>query len=230
MSARFSARAAVLPPAQLRLWPQLSKLTGLGMVLYGGTAVALRLGHRSSVDFDFFTERPLDREGLGRAFPALNRAKVLQEAKDTLTVLVVDSVVAQEHVKVSFFGGVTMGRVGEPARTDDEILEVASLEDLMATKLKVLLQRIEAKDYFDIAAMVEAGVSLSGGLSAARVLYGSSFQPSESLKALTYFEGGDLAALPGTIRKTLIQAASGVGDLPVVQRSNCRLSSGDSDV
>jgi len=44
----------ILPPAQRRLWD-----TGLGVprhfVLYGGTALALRLGHRQSVDCDFFS-------------------------------------------------------------------------------------------------------------------------------------------------------------------------------
>jgi hypothetical protein len=54
----------------------------------------------------------------------------------------------------------------------------------MATKLKVLLQRVEAKDYQDIAALIKAGVSLERGLAAARELYGHRFQPSESLKTL----------------------------------------------
>jgi predicted nucleotidyltransferase component of viral defense system len=39
--------------------------------------------------------------------------------------------------------------VGVPALTLDENLWVASLEDLLATKLKVLMQRVEVKDYFD---------------------------------------------------------------------------------
>ena len=41
------------------------------------------------------------------------------------------------------------------------MLLVAPFEDLMATKLKVILQRAESKDYRDIAAMLQAGVSLS---------------------------------------------------------------------
>jgi hypothetical protein len=48
---------AVLPQAQRVLWPSLSQVP-TGFVLYGGTALALRLGHRQSVDFDFFTSRP----------------------------------------------------------------------------------------------------------------------------------------------------------------------------
>ena len=87
----------------------------------------------------------------------------------------------------------------------------------MATKLKVLLQRIEAKDYQDIAAMIKAGVSLASGLAAARALYGASFQPSESLKALVYFEGGDLQTLVLEDKEALIKATSAVRDLPVVR-------------
>ena len=55
VSSAFKPRMDVLPPAQRALWPQLGPLADLGFVLYGGTAVALRLGHRSSVDFDFFS-------------------------------------------------------------------------------------------------------------------------------------------------------------------------------
>lgn len=45
-------------------------------------------------------------------------------------------------------------RMGEPSLTEDGVLQVASFDDLMATKLKVLLQRAEARDYRDIAAMI----------------------------------------------------------------------------
>jgi len=54
----------VLPPAQVELWPKLILLTDLGMTLYGGTAVALRLGHRESVDFDFFTDKEISKDSL----------------------------------------------------------------------------------------------------------------------------------------------------------------------
>lgn len=71
---------------------------------------------------------------------------------------------------MSFFGAVGFGRVGEPELTEDGVLQVASLDDLMATKVKVILQRIEAKDYQDIAALLKAKVSLTKGLAAARAL------------------------------------------------------------
>lgn len=125
--------------------------------------------------------------------------------------------------KVSFFGAIGSGRVGQPAWTEDGVLQVASLDDLMATKLKVLLQRIEAKDYIDIATMIEAGVSLESGLASARLIYGNSFQPSEGLKALVYFEGGDLEVLPDATRRTLIEAVKRVNDLPTVKRRSREL-------
>ena len=60
----FTPKMEILYPPQQRLWPELSPAADLGFVLYGGTAIALQLGHRSSVDFDFFTEIPLNRKEL----------------------------------------------------------------------------------------------------------------------------------------------------------------------
>lgn len=212
----FKPRMDVLPPAQQRLWPELRSATKLGFVLYGGTAIALRLGHRASVDFDLFSERPLDRDAIRAALPFLDRATVLQDQRNALTVLVADDNSVDTHVKISFFGAIGFGRVGIPDLTEDGILQVASLDDLMATKVKVVLQRAEAKDYRDIAELVKAGVSLPAGLAAAREIFGPNFQPSESLKALAYFEDGDLGTLSKDERNVLIKAVSSVRELPVV--------------
>jgi hypothetical protein len=54
MSNMFSPRLDILPDAQQRLGPELAQTPDC-FILYGGTAIALRLGHRSSVGFDFFT-------------------------------------------------------------------------------------------------------------------------------------------------------------------------------
>jgi len=206
-----------LPRAQRRLWPGLGPSVALGFVLYGGTAVSLHLGHRRSLDFDFFTDRPLDAAAIRRGFGFAGSAKTLQQAKDTLVVLA-------SGVKLSFFGGMRFGRVGDPHLTTDGVAEVASLEDLMAHKLKVILQRAEKKDYEDIAAMLRAGHSLSRGLAAARLFFGAVFQPAESLKALSYFKDGDLARLPRDDRHTLIAASAAVGDLPPVALRSRRLA------
>jgi hypothetical protein len=218
---RFSPHWEALPAAQREIWPQLAAAVDLALVLYGGTAVALRLGHRSSVDFDFFTDKPLDREALRRGFAFLGRSIVTQDRPDTLTVL---APVPAGRVKVSFFAEIGIGRADTPDRTEDGVLEVASLLDLLATKLKVMLQRIEAKDYRDVAAILRAGVRLETGLAGAAALYAPSFQPSEAIKALTYFEGGDLASLPANDRETLTRAVAAVRHIPIVGLASQSLS------
>jgi hypothetical protein len=216
MNTIFVPDMGVLSPVQRRIWPKLRPALQQGFVLYGGTAIALRLGHRFSVDFDFFTNRPLDKQALLDSFPFINGASVLQDQLCTFTVLTTCESGPNETVKISFFGMLDFGRVGSPDTTEDGILQVASLDDLMATKVKVILQRVEAKDYRDIAAMLNAGVSLAKGLAAARAMYGSSFQPSESLKAIVYFKGGDLDTLSLEEKDILIKAVSAVRDLPPV--------------
>jgi hypothetical protein len=106
------------------------------------------------------------------------------------------------------------GRIGNPERTDDDVLRVASPVDLLATKLKTILQRAEAKDYRDIAALLRALGNLATGLGAARTLFGPNFQPGEALKALVYFADGDLPALDTQDQTLLTRASSQVGDLP----------------
>jgi hypothetical protein len=212
----------ILPPAQQRLWPELRNAPNLGFALYGGTAIALRLGHRDSVDFDFFSEKPLDREAIKAAFPFVAQSTTLQDQDNTWVVLAPYGNLESARVKVSFFGAIAFGRIGEPDFTDDSVLQVASFDDLMATKVKVVLQRAEAKDYRDIVAMVNAGVSLSRGLASARLLFGPNFQPSESLKALVYFNDGDLKTLTAVEKSTLVEAVKMVRDLPdVTLRSTC---------
>lgn len=55
----FRPRLDVLPEAQRRLWEELCAVPD-EFTLYGGTALALHLGHRQSVDFDFFGSRAID--------------------------------------------------------------------------------------------------------------------------------------------------------------------------
>lgn len=205
---------SILPAAQRRLWATLGRTSQLGFVLYGGTAIALRCGHRESVDFDFFSGHGLDKHTIRSVSPLFESAGVLQDQAETLT-LAVPVPGADLPVKVSFFGGITFGRVGEPDVAGNGVL-IASLDDLLATKLKVMLERVEAKDYRDVAVLVRSGVELSKGLAAAALLFKPTFQPSESLKALVYFKGGDLDTLSSAERRVLTEAAAAVRDLPVI--------------
>jgi hypothetical protein len=207
----FVPRLDVLPAAQREFWPELRPVRALGFVLYGGTAIALRLGHRQSVDFDFFGSHPLDRDALRRALPFLAKTDVRQDSLNTFEV------VTASGVKIAFFGGLEFGRAGNPQSTTDGVLRVASFTDLMATKLKVILQRSESKDYIDIAAMLQAGIRLDLGLAAAEQIFRPTFPPSESLKALGYFEGGDMVLLKAAERKVLTEAAAAVRQLPMIK-------------
>jgi len=220
----LSPRLEVLPQAQRLLWRDLQPAATLGFALYGGTAIALRLGHRTSVDFDFFCDAPLDRDVLFSTTPSLGAARVLQDRPDTLTFLASPDGRSSDTVKISFFGSINFGRVGVPQWTTDRVAQVASPEDLLGTKLKVILQRVEAKDYSDIAAILESGTSLALGLGAARALFGPAFQPSECLKALVYFEGGDLEILSPLLKDRLIASVRAVGDLPQVSLRGHRLT------
>ena len=223
MMRTFSPRLDILPPEQRRLWPELAPTVGLGFALYGGTAIALRLGHRPSVDFDFFSEAPLDRGSIRSALPFVERSLVLQDEPDAWTMLVPAEGGERSQVKISFFGGIGFGRVGEPERTGDGVLVAASLGDLLATKLKVVLQRAESKDYRDIARMLTSGANLSHGLAAAVALFGDTFQPSESLRALVFFQDGDLASLGDSEKAILVNAATAVRELPEARILSRRL-------
>jgi hypothetical protein len=127
MSHAFQAHLEILPEAQWRLWPELRPTLQLGFVLYGGTAIALRLGHGSSVDFDFFTDQPLDRIAIHTAFPFLDRSQVLQDQPDTFTVVAPCGDSHDHPVKVSFFGALGFGWVGEPELTHDRVLQGGGL-------------------------------------------------------------------------------------------------------
>jgi hypothetical protein len=188
-------------------------------VLYGGTAIALQLGHRASIDFDFFGTVPLDKAKLRRAMPFLAGATVIQDEPETL---VVSTTMAPEPLKVSFFGGLALGRVGEPRLAADGTLLVASLLDLMATKLKAILDRAEAKDYIDIAALLRAGVSLADGLGAFRTLFDG--EPAVVLRAIGYFGDGDLSAVSESDRETLRSARDGVRSIPEFRRLSDQLA------
>jgi hypothetical protein len=206
-------RLDVLPPAQRQLWPELAKVTDQAFVLYGGTAIALYLGHRDSVDFDFFTDQTFQPEDLLAKFHFLREAEFLQTQRNTLTVLTTGSVDGSHRVKISFFGGLEFGRLKDPQRTADGVLEVASLQDLLAHKLKVLLQRVEIRDYLDIDSLLQNGLDLAEGCAGARALF-TAFAPQECLKALTYFNDPSLEALSGPLKQRLVKATARVKTIP----------------
>jgi hypothetical protein len=195
----------ILPQVQRRLWNEL-KNTPQEFVLYGGTALALRLGHRTSEDFDFLSNRPFLPDVLRKTIGYLQDAEMRQFEENTLTAIVN----RDGPVKVSFFGGLKLNRVQDPDVMPDNGIKVASLLDIAATKLATIQQRAQARDYEDVLALSGAGVSLSEMLAAAEAVYGSTFNGTLSLKALTFFADGDLPTLSPAIQSRLRTLASQV--------------------
>src|SRR4249920_2844285 len=95
----FNPKFHTLAAPQRTLWSELSEVPG-EFVLYRGTAIALHLGHRESVDFDFFGDCEFNPFELYARIPFLAGAQVLQQERNTLTC----SVERSGPVKVSFFG------------------------------------------------------------------------------------------------------------------------------
>lgn len=201
----LNPRLDILPAAQRILWAELGQ-TPNRFVLYGGTAMALRLGHRQSLDFDFFSNDSFEPGSLYSNIPYLAHARIDQRGDNTLSA----TVDRNGPVRVSYLGDVRMRSVKTPDLASDNGLQIASLLDLAATKLKTIQQRAEVKDYLDIAAALAEGISLSDSLGSAIAIYGKTFNPLAALKALSYFEDGTLPTLPQGIRQQLRKSAQQV--------------------
>jgi hypothetical protein len=210
----FGPRLDILPPAQLRLWPELAD-TPDEFTLYGGTAIALRLGHRTSVDFDFFANDPFTPNALLQNIRYLKGATVRRSEPNTLTV----TVERGGPVQVSFFGDLGLGQVEPSGKASGPGIKLASLVDLAGCKVAVVTQRAEARDYVDVHALLKrANIPLGKMLAAARIIYGTQFNPMMSLKALSYHDDRTLADLSAEIRRDLIAAVRAVDPqhLPVL--------------
>lgn len=199
----FSPNLDILPAAQCALWPELGG-TPEHFTLYGGTALALRLGHRASVDFDFFSNASFDPDDVARSIPYIRDAERVQVGPNTLTCRIERG----GPVLVSFFGGLGLGQVAARDRVQNMPLHVASLLDIAGTKAAVVQKRAEVKDYLDIDAVLEHGIDLPTMLAAGVVVHGRKFNPLITLKALSYFD--DVPTLPGDVRARLARAVEAV--------------------
>lgn len=181
----------ILPKNQLALYPYLKAITELGFVLFGGTAIALQLGHRHSIDFDFFTH--IDITNLHDILLNLDNITVKTTFQKTDNALVFKT---NNEVKFSFFGTLDFVKLANIVQSDDEILKLANLEALLIAKLKATCDRAEYKDYKDIIAILKTGqVSLENGLLGVLDYFGDKFPLINIIKGLNYFEDGDLYEL-----------------------------------
>ena len=204
----FTPRLDILPDEQRAVWPLLAQVPA-GFVLYGGTALALRLGHRESVDFDFFTSRSFRSLELRSAMPFLEDGTVAQGEADTLTTWVMPLPTARP-VKLSFFGGLTIPVIERPDIVDPPGVVVASLIDLAGTKVKVIHQRIELKDYRDIVSLLDGGLTLGEIVAAAQAIFPKAITFVDAVSSITFFEEGESVSFPEPLKKRLRSAARGI--------------------
>ena len=135
----------VLSDSQGAILPSLGAFARAhGFYLGGGTAVALHLGHRKSVDFDWFARGEIADPLVlaGQARDQGLSVENTQIAPGTLHASV-------GGVRVSFFE-YPYAEIGKPASWGESSVDVASLDDLACMKLAAIAQRGSRKDFIDL--------------------------------------------------------------------------------
>lgn len=171
----------ILSPDQVAV---LERLTGVAAVgefyLAGGTALALRHGHRRSVDFDFFREEPFDGRALSdRLAESFDDFERLPSGRETLYVRLAG-------VTTSFF------RLPYPVLSPTEPtpwgFALASDRDIAAMKLEAIAGRGSRKDFIDMFVLCRDVLTLEDVFSAFESKYGTGrSERYHRLRALDYF-------------------------------------------
>ncbi len=202
----FCPKLAAFPKSQRALWPSLVQVPP-GFVLYGGTALALRLAHRTSVDFDFFTSLRVDPRRLASVIPFLDGATLLEQHDNDFAVAVWP-VKGARSVKVSFFGGLQIPVLDVPGRAGSNGIAVASIMDIAATKAKAIHDRVELRDYRDIVALLKSGMTLSQIAACAVAVFPAHLDFDDTIRVMTYFGEPGMRDFPETLKRTLREAAT----------------------
>lgn len=133
----------ILDKKRLNLLPLFRKLKN-SFYLGGGTALALQIGHRDSVDFDFFKEGDINTKRLFDDVKEIfedHKILKIQEEHNTLSLIIDD------NVKLSFFG-YKYRLIADVI--NEENLKLASIRDIGCMKLSAITGRASNKDYIDI--------------------------------------------------------------------------------
>ena len=127
----FLPRLDILPQSQRVVWDELTEIP-VDFTLYGDTAIALHLGHRQSVDFDFFGWRTLAPLDLASELALLKAGTALQSEPNTLPMLVDRG----GPVKLSFFGVPRLKRVALPHISADTVCTLRHFSIWRVQKLR----------------------------------------------------------------------------------------------
>lgn len=177
----------ILPKKQKELWTKLSKhyvsLDDWGFYLAGGTALALQLGHRQSVDFDFFSQKMGVRTTLHQWLEQFPNYLLREGDEHTIHAEL-------DGVKISFIGGYRYPLV-EPCSEEGQRIKLASILDIAVMKLLAISHRAALRDYLDLALIIRDHFSLEKLLEASGKKYGKNFNKMIPLRALVSFQDLD---------------------------------------
>lgn len=189
----MSFHEEVLAPSQRSVLASLGAVMGeAGLYLGGGTAVALHLGHRKSVDFDWFAGKAL---GDVLVFAAWLQARGVLLAIEGTGPGTLTGRVRSVPVSVLEY---PYPLIGEIVAWGERGFGVASLDDLAAMKLSAIAQRGAKKDFLDIYALVTQHRPLTELLDAYRRKFGIA-DVAHVLYGLTYFDDADRQPMPRTL-------------------------------
>jgi len=172
----------ILDSRRKKLLSQLGFLSQYGFYLAGGTALALELNHRTSLDFDFYTKRKFDNKKLFQELEKKFKNTILiQKAEQTLIVKI-------NEVEVSFF------HYPYPLIFPSIKLKgvnLASKEDIAAMKIIAISDRGTKRDFIDIYFLLEE-FSLEEIFEFVKKKY-PMFNIYVGLRGLTYFVDAEKA-------------------------------------
>lgn len=177
------------------------KMAGLGFIenfyLAGGTGLALHLGHRFSVDLNFFSSHK-------SAVGVDQRAVLMETFEDASLFITFDKdatfVATWRGVGLSFFRLHLYPLVQPPLSVAG--VPLATLEEIGAMKLAAIIDRGTRKDLVDLYFILQR-VSIENLFQVAAVKYARvrTFDISAT-RALAYFEDADALAMPRMIDRT----------------------------
>lgn len=150
--------------------------------LAGGTAVALHIGHRRSIDFDLFKNSSLNhKKNLNRISDCGLQYEVTRRVADQMNVTV-------GNVKVTFLE--YPFNVEAKARLEN-IIRIPELIDLSAMKAYALGRRSKWKDYVDLYFILKDHFSFSQVAERASGIFGQLFSEKLFRAQLSYFDDID---------------------------------------
>jgi hypothetical protein len=159
-----------------------------GFYLSGGTAIALHLGHRRSIDFDWFAPLDFDPDALEERLLALLPSVTITSKEDgTLHALASGVQLSYLRYRYPFLQPVV--------RWAEFGCDLGSIPDLAAMKVAAVANRGSRKDFVDLYAMGVSGLTLPEMV----LLYRRRFTDDDLahvLRSLTYFNDAEREPMP----------------------------------